>query len=261
MKVGISTASLFSRYDTEGALSVIKDMGVNVAEVFFSTFYEYRPEYSKKLASGLCGLEINSVHSNSINYEPNLFNPSRRVKGDGFYWLDQTARSAQLLNCKNYTFHGMHRLANGTDDVDSLAGYLGEAVNFLAGYGINLCLENVSWCLYNRPSLFSQFKGRIPSLRGVLDIKQARRSGYPLGMYIKDMEGAIAYVHVSDIDESGKMRLPGRGVYDFAEIFKMLKDAGFDGNVIIEVYSGDYGKEEELKESFDFLNEIIYKIG
>lgn len=260
MQVGISTASLFPRYDTDGALKIIKSLGVEVAEVFLSTFYEYRPEFAKALAAEISGLHINSVHANSVNFEANLFSPTRRVKGDGFYWLDQITRSARLLGCKSYTFHGLHRLAGGSDDIDGLSGYLGDAVNFVAGYGIKLCLENVCWCLYNRPGLFSQLKQRVPSLSGVLDVKQARRSRYPLNMYINDMAGAISHVHLSDVDENGKMCLPGRGVCDFTDIIKRLKGVGFDGNLIIEVYSGDYGETSELRQACDYLREIIYAL-
>lgn len=240
----------------------IKSLGVNLAEVFLSTFYEYRPEFSKALAGAIEGMEINSVHAYSTNFEPNFFNPERRVKGDGFYWLDQLARSAQLLNCRNYTFHGLHRLSGKTcDDFDSLGGYLREASDFAARYGVALCLENVHWCLYNRPGVFSELKKRVPALRGVFDIKQARRSHYPYQAYIKDMAGSIAYAHLSDVDESGAIRLPGRGIYDFTEIIKNLKDSGFDGNIVIEVYSGDYGEIGELSDSVEYLSEIIYKLG
>jgi sugar phosphate isomerase/epimerase len=262
MQVGISTASLFPKYSTEQAVSTIKNMGVNVLEIFFSTFYEYRPEFAKSLLSEVNGLTVNSVHVNSINYETNLFNPTRRVRGDGFYWLDQLGRSAQLLGCKNYTFHGFPRpLGMVRDDYDRLAGNLSEAVNFMSEYGVNLCLENVAWCTYNRPSFFAEMKKRIPNLCGVFDIKQARRSGYPWQMYVTEMSDAIAYAHLSDVTDGGKMCLPGKGIYDFEEIIKRLKDTGFNGNLIIEVYGSDYESEEEIKQSFSYLSELVYKLG
>ena len=80
-------------------------------------------------------------------------------------------------------------------------------------------------------------------------------------MYIRDMEGSIAHVHVSDVDERGKICLPGKGQFDFEECLRRLKDAGFDGAVLIEVYAGDYKDYIELKHSCDYLDEILYKIG
>lgn len=260
MQIGISTATLFPEKTSEEAARLIKSLGVQLAEIFYSTFYEYRPEYSKALAPKIEGLTINSVHSMPLNFEPNLFNPTRRVRGDGFYWLDQIARSAQLLGCKNYTFHGFMRTGGGTDDMPFIGERIAEAYNFLATYGVNLCLENTAHYAYNKPGFFREVKNYCPALYGVLDIKQARRSGYPYQMYIKELQGAIAYVHVSDVDESGKMCLPGRGVTDFFTLFKSLKDAGFDGSVLIENYRGDYGSFEELKQSVDYLGEIASKI-
>mgnify|MGYP001147891004 CR=1 FL=1 len=123
MKVGISTASLFLREPTERAAATIKSLGVDETEVFLQTFYEYRPEFSKALAPDICGLNVNSVHVLTNDFEPHLFSPSRRIRGDGFYWLDQVMRSAQLLNCKNYTFHGQCLIKKGCafSDYDGLA--------------------------------------------------------------------------------------------------------------------------------------------
>ena len=261
MKIGISTASLFPEKHTEEGARIIKSLGAETAEVFLSTFYEYRPEFSKALAPEIVGLSVNSVHAMPLNFESNLFNATRRVRGDGFYWLDQLARSAQLLKCENYTFHGFPRAGTSYDDMRFIGERIAEAHTFTAGYGVHLCLENTACYAYNRPGFFREIKSYCPDLYGVFDLKQARRSGYPYAMYIEDMSGAIAYVHVSDIGEDGKMCLPGRGVYDFTEIFKRLKGAGFDGSVIIETYRGDYGDFSELKESADFLKEIVYKLG
>ena len=131
MQVGISTASLFPRVATEDALDAIISLGADCAEVFFSTFYEYRPEFSKSVAGRLNGFAVNSVHVNGLNFEGNFFNPSRRVRGDGMYWLDQLLRSAQLLGCKNYTFHGFHRSGSGGGaGWDEIASRLAEVVYF-----------------------------------------------------------------------------------------------------------------------------------
>lgn len=260
MKAGISTASLFPEKHTEEAAQIIKALGVQTAEIFFSTFYEYRPEFSKELAPKLDGLNVNSVHVMPLNFECNFFDTTRRVRGDGFYWLDQVARSAQLLGCRNYTFHGFARCGGGKDDMRIIGERIAEAHSFARGYGLNLCLENTAAYAYNRPGFFREVKNYCPDLSGVFDLKQARRSGYPYQAYIADMEGAIAYAHLSDMDENGRMCLPGKGIYDFTEVIKRLKGAGFEGDIIIEVYRGDYGSFEELKAGVDYLSELIDKI-
>ena len=255
MKTGISTATFFLRQELEQAFVTIKELGAECVDVFYNTFYEYRPEFSEKLDTN--GIEVCSVHVNTHHIEHSLFNPSRRVRGDAYYWLDQVMRSAQELGCKAYSFHGK---VGTKDSVDELADNLRAAVEFCARYGVNLCLENVAWSIYHKPKIFSQLKESIPQLTGVFDIKQARRSGYPYKEYIEDMKGAISHVHLSDVDRDGKMCLPGKGTYNFKEILTRLKDAGFDGNILIEAYKDDYSDISELKTSLEYLNEIIYKI-
>ena len=109
--------------------------------------------------------------------------------------------------------------------------------------------------------MFSALKEYIPDLKGVLDIKQARIAGEGYEAYLNEMGNDIAYVHISDLDENGKIRLPGQGVFDFDTLIKRLKDVGFDGKLFIEVYKDDYQSEDELKTSCDFINERLYKYG
>ena len=260
MKTGISTACLFSRCETEQAFKELNNLGVQNTEVFLQTFYEYRPEFAKKYGPDLGGVNVNSVHVSTYNFEPQLFSITRRSRGDGFYWLDQLMRSAQFFGAKNYTMHGKVRKGPEQDNFDHLGERINEIIGFCSRYGVNLCLENVWWSLYNRPGVFSELKKRAGGLLGVFDLKQARRSGHPYKEYIKEMGQSLAYAHLSDVDKDGKMCLPGKGVYDFEEILKCLKGEGFDGTCLIEVYSGDYGETDELKTSLDYLNEIIYKI-
>lgn len=260
MKIGISTATFFPELPSEEALLKIEELGAPVAEVFLSSFYEYRPEFSAKIVKSVGGVEVNSVHAMPLNFECNLFNPSRRVRGDGYYWLDQLARSAQLLKCKNYTFHGFVRAGDMTDDFGFISERIAEAYDFVAAYGVNLCLENTAAYTYNRPGVFGEIRKRCKNLYGVFDVKQARKSGYPYTMYLKELEGAIAYVHVSDVNEQGKTCLPGTGTTDFSALFKRLKDCGFDGNVLIENYRGDYSDAAEVKTAMEYLAELAYKI-
>ncbi len=219
MKTGISTASLYLRKETEDALTVIKSLGADCAELFYQTFYEYRPEFSATLEGGI---EVSSVHVNTFHIENALFSRSRRIRGDGFYWLDQVMRSAQLLGCRAYSFHGKPSGGRQTD-TDGVAEYIRAASEFCARYGVRLCLENVAWCTYNSPGIFSELKKRIPQILGVFDIKQAHRSGYPYKDYINDMKGSISHVHLSDVDKDGKLCLPGCGALDFKEILSRLR--------------------------------------
>ena len=266
MRVGVSTASLFLRYDNEDAVALLHRMGVELAEVFLTSFSEYRPEFATLLKARKGNVKVHSVHVLNTQIEPQLFNRHHRAKGDSFAILGEVMRSAQILGAEHYTFHGGARFKKASrdpknDDLPRIGGCLQEIARFCAGYGVALCLENVEWSTYNRPGVFAALKDYVPTLKGVLDIKQARISGFGYQPYLEEMGDRIATVHLSDVREDGKMCLPGQGVFDFETLLKRLKDVGCDAPLLLEAYQNDYNDVEELQKSCEFLQEILYKIG
>ena len=107
---------------------------------------------------------------------------------------------------------------------------------------------------------FKQLKSRVKDVKATLDIKQARQSGVDYKDLIKEMGEDIVTVHLSDIDANGKMCLPGKGVTDFNDLFCRLKDVGFDGAMLLEVYQNDFATTDQLLESLDFVNQTADKI-
>ena len=91
-----------------------------------------------------------------------------------------------------------------------------------------------------------------------LDIKQARVAGVKTDEFIDEMKGRIATVHLSDIDKSGAMCLPGKGVTDFGKLFLKLKKSGFDGTMLIENYKNDFKEVSEISGSLKYLRKLIY---
>jgi len=261
MKAGISTANLFLREFNEEAISLLSSWGIQTAEVFFTTFSEYDPSFAKLLKERKGSLDINSVHVLNTQFEPQLFQNHPRVRGDAYMWLEKAMESAKLLGAKYYTFHGIARIKRSFHEDFDRFGRIAEIREFCKKFDIELCLENVEWAMYNRPSVFTEIKKRCEGLKGVLDIKQARISGYDYFEYLKEMGGDIAHVHVSDIDDMGHMRLPGQGTFDFPLLIKRLKDVGFDGALIIENYQDNFKEIGELKRSCEFLAEQIQRFG
>lgn len=260
MQVGISTASFFMRLYNEDAVALISEWGVETAEVFYTSFSEYEPSFSETLLKKKGNLSVNSVHVLNTQFEPQLFSDHPRVRADAYYWLDKVIASAKILGAKNYTFHALARLKSTfKENLERSGEKISEIYGFCKSKGIRLCLENVEWALYNRPDIFRTLKRHCPGLGGVLDIKQAKISGYPYERYLDDMGESLAYVHASDFDENGKRCLPGKGIFDFGELFRRLKEAGFNGAVIIENYRDDYKELKEVKDSYGYLLEKAEK--
>ena len=252
--VGISTASLFLRRLNEEALALFSAWGVPCAEVFLTSFSEYEPAFAEVLAREKGKVRVHSVHVLNTQFEPQLYAEHPRVKADAFSWLQKVMRSAQILGAERYTFHGIARLKRTfRENLPRSAAQTAEIAAACAAYGVRLCYENVEWALYNHPGVFSALREGCPQLGGVLDVKQARITGFDWREYLAEMGENLATVHVSDVDASGRMCLPGRGVFPFGELFSRLKDMGFTGAVLLENYSKDYASEDELRASFEYL--------
>lgn len=262
MQVGISTASLFLKKSNKEAVALLRDWKIPVAEVFFTTFREYNGQFGGILKEAKGDVKINSVHVLTEQFEPQLYSRHPQVREDAFLWLKGVMEAAQLLHAEYYTFHGAARIKRrgNYDNFDFYSPLTGEIYDFCKRYGVTLAYENVEWALYNRPGVFGLLKKSCPGLKGVLDVKQARVSGYDYRDYVADMGPSLAYVHYSDADRNGNTCLAGKGIFDTEEMIKVLRDAGFDGNILIENYASDYKALEELKESYLYLCEKVYKL-
>ncbi|MBQ2701542.1 MAG: sugar phosphate isomerase/epimerase [Clostridia bacterium] len=265
MEIGVSTASLFERKNNEDALPLLDRLGIPVAEVFLTSFSEYGKEFAALLKGRKGNIKINSVHILNTQFEPQLFSSHPRVKADAYAWLEKVMDGIRVLDASYYTFHGTARIKRASrsgdrDDFSKMIQGFEELTAFCQQKGVTLCLENVEWATYNRPGVFKVLSNAIPELKGVLDIKQARISGFPYETYLQEMGNKLAYAHVSDIDENGNLCLPGKGIFDFETFFKRLLDVGFNGAILIEAYNRDYQDEKELKNSCDFLSESLDKV-
>lgn len=264
MRAGISTASLFLRRNNEDALAYLAASGVKTAEVFLTSYCEYEQAFAELLLQRKGEVFVNSVHILNSHFEPQLFAEHERVKADAFAMLKKVSTAAKILGAPYYTFHGTARYKRAArdpanDNFERMGKGLAEAFDACKRDGVTLCLENVEWSTYNRPGVFNEMTKYVPNLRGVLDIKQARISGFGYEEYLNEMSSRIAYAHVSDIDDNGKMCLPGKGSFDFDTFIKRLKDVGFDGAILLEAYQKDYQTETELLNALQYVEELLYK--
>ncbi len=260
MRAGVSTATLFLRLNNEDALPLFDEWGIPCAEVFLTSFSEYKPAFARELKTKKGKVEAFSVHVLNTQFEPQLYAAHPRVRADAYFWLGQAMTSAKTLGAKYYSFHGIARLKRTfREDIARTAEQTAQISAFCKKFGVKLCYENVEWAFFNRPDLFAPLKEGCKELGGVLDLKQARVSGYDYSAYLDAMAGSITHVHASDVDENGKLCLPGEGVFDFDLLFSRLRDTGFDGPVFIENYAGDYKELSEIKRSYEFLAEKAEK--
>ena len=211
--------------------------------------------------------DVHSVHVLTTQFEPQLYSINERAKRDSFKILDGAMLAAKTVGAKTvgakyYTFHGGARFKKTAIklDYDRVGSITQQIIDSIKKYGISLAYENVHWGYYNYIGFFNEMKKRTQGLKATLDIKQARQSGIFYGDFIKEMGEDIVTVHISDVDANGKMCLPGKGVTDFSDLMKRLKDVGFDGAMLIECYQNDYSDYNELFDSLDYVNDLAQKI-
>ena len=262
MQIGISTASLFGRYYTEDAVKKLNQLGVETTEVFLESYSEYTKKFGKKLNKMKGSLPVHSIHTLTTQFEPQLYSLNDRARAESFELLKGTVLAGKAIGAKYYTFHGVARIKRTpiTIDFDRVGKITQEIVSVCEKQGISLAYENVHWAYYNYVGFFNELKKRVPNLKGTLDIKQARQSGVDYRELLKEMGKDIATVHLSDVDENGKMCLPGKGITDFDELISLLAEESFNGALILEVYKNDFESIDELLESYNFIKEKAKKI-
>ncbi len=258
MNVGISTASLFNRAFNEDALPIIDRMGADVVEIFLESFCEYTVEFATLLKSRLGNLKVHSVHTVNTNYEPQLFSSNPRSYNDAIETFESVIKAANILNAKNNTFHGRIRIKTGRyDNYEDTGKFFNILIDKAEVYGVNVCLENVHWAMYNYAGYLKEIKPYSPKLKTCLDIKQARLSGYDYREYLKEMADSLQTVHISDYNSDGKILLPGKGIFDFEKLIGELNQVNFNGAIIIEVYNNSYDSYEELATSLEYIKNLV----
>ena len=257
MKIGIATNCFYPRRTTEEAFIAVGSLGAQTVGIGLHTFYEYRPEFAKKYAPSLGGLGVGAVTAEPCNYERQLFEPSRRIRGDGLYWLDQTIRSCQTFGAGYYVLRGIGG-GESQFNVDETVEYIERIYGICAQYGVKLCIGNAFDGVFYKPGIFGEIRKKLTYLSAAFDLAQARRSGYLYPMYLKDASGSIACAYLSDLNDNGKQCLPGEGKTDFSEVFKRLMGEGFDGDVFVS--SEGYQSEEAIGRSLQFLRETADKL-
>lgn len=257
MKVGISTATFFTKELTEDSFSVIQRCGGDTAEVFLTTFSEYESEFGNLLAERKGDFEVYSIHSLNTEFEPQLFNIAPRTYSDAEMIFRKVLAVGERIGAHAYTFHGQSRLKRNTYfDPVFVGKRMASLTEIASQYGIKLCLENVHWATFNTPDFYVKMRDFAPKTGTVLDIKQARQSGYDWREYLSCMSNTLTNVHVSDVKD-GEIAMVGKGEFPFDELVSRLNDIGYDGPLIIEQYAKNYDSYDEIKESVEYLKNIL----
>lgn len=104
-------------------------------------------------------------------------------------------------------------------------------------------IDHDNFGIYYDPGNIIHYKGLDP-VRELLPI-----ADYVVAMCVKDCAGEKGAVEI----------LPGTGLVDFAGVFELLKEAGFDGDLVVECLGGESLEEvnENARKTRQFLEGFV----
>ncbi|MHB1315446.1 MAG: sugar phosphate isomerase/epimerase family protein [Christensenellales bacterium] len=267
MRVGLSTASFFTKLDIKTSVETVAKMGYDLCEVFLGTYSEYKKEFILELKEQCVKhhVSIYSVHALGTQFEPQLFSPSEAQRQDAFRVFQMLVDASTVLGATGYVFHGglnLKRTLSGKPNLERIAPIADQLATVCQDHGIAFMWENVHWCTYSYPEFAKELLQLCKSdnLYFTLDIKQAAQSGRTAVEYLPYMGSRLKNVHICDYTKNeGSIitMLPFEGTFDFVELKQSLKEIDYDGPVFVEVYADNFKTVEELTQSCDKVRRLF----
>ncbi|MDR0752012.1 MAG: sugar phosphate isomerase/epimerase [Christensenellaceae bacterium] len=261
MKVGISTGAFFLKVPTEDTFKIINDIGAQTCEVFLATFCEYTPKFAELLAKASDGIDVYSIHTQTMQFEPDLFSAYKRNQEDAEEIFKSVANTANILGAKCYTMHGPARLKRieYVLNYEQISKRLDELQTILSAKTHGNCqitYENVHYCYYNSPFFFTNLR-KNSKILACLDVKQAMQSKISAFDYLDACKDRLANVHLCDYTSEGLPVLPGKGIFNFVDFFVKLMKNNYSGPLIMEPYHNNYNNYSELTAGLNYLKKCL----
>lgn len=259
MEIGASTACFYP-IETEKALKKVCDLGFKTTEVFVNSPCELEDNFVKELnlIADESGTKIVSLHPFSSFLESScIFGDYQRRFNDFIGIYEKTCHAAAMLGAGIVVIHGAVAKPKIPIPDDRYFERFKMLIDIGKREGVTVCQENVNrfksesidFCKKMRNALGSDY-------HMVFDIKQTVRAGQDTFKFLEEFKNEIAHVHISDNGVNGDCLPPGKGSFDFEKLFGILNSADYNGNYIIEIYSGNLDVAKELKESKKFLKKL-----
>lgn len=260
MKAGLSTACM---YPTELEISFrqLAENGIKTAEIFVNSHCELSDPYLAEMLAVQkeYGVDVVSVHPYTCGIEPMmLFTAYERRVTDMLDYYKRFFEYMNIFGAKFFILHG-NKNQNPFPDEKYFERYL-RLQETAEQFCVCAVQENVSRCTSGSLDFLVKMKNALGDKAAfVLDTKQAHRSGATPLDIVRALGENIRHVHFSDFGAAGDCLKFGFGEYDNLTLFNELKNFGYEGNLIIELYSGSHNGAADLAENCRALNDFLMK--
>jgi sugar phosphate isomerase/epimerase len=276
---GISTASLYP-YLLEDAFRLLAENGVLYTEIFVNTECELSGIYLDRIKSLIAeyGIKTVSVHPFTCGLEPMMmYTEYERRTPDLLQFYSRYFSYMNAVGAKYFILHGNKPPAKIPESLEFERFAL--LANRAAEYGVTVLQENVSRCLSRDLKKLVRMKEALGETAAfVLDVKQARRSGYHPIELVKALGSSIKHIHYSDAfygpgaaaetitdnisgAKTGDCLFFGEGNEDYAAFFRAAAAAGINAAVLLETYRDreDPEYDRKLLQNFKTLDNYLKK--
>jgi sugar phosphate isomerase/epimerase len=259
MEIGASTACFYP-LETEKALKKVCEIGFKKAEVFINAPCELEEPFAKELnnIAENSGTDIISVHPFSSFLESScIFGDYQRRFDDYIGLYQKTCHTAAVVGAKYVVIHGAVALPKIPIPEERYFERFKDLIEIGKAEGVTVCQENVNkfksqsidFCKRMRDALGSDYNM-------VFDIKQTVRAGEDTFTFLEEFKYQIRHLHISDNSLNGDCLPPGKGTFDFGRVKDIMDEINYDGDAVIEIYSGNYDVSNELSESKVYLEKL-----
>lgn len=258
MAIGVSSSCLYPLSPCE-SLETIGRLGVKTCEVFINAPSEMTVGYAQKLNAikNEYGMDIVSVHPfTSFAETTMLFSEYKQRFFDMLEYYKAGFETAATLGAKIFVIHGSRLPARITHEVyfERFAIMIEEGKK----YGITVTPENVNNHLSENPEFMREMRAYLGNeFRMVFDVKQANRAGFNPLAYAEEFAENIIHIHLSDHNKEFDCLPPSKGDFDFAKFFEIMKNVGYEGNYVVELYRHNYSEPEDLAKAMHYLEGLM----
>lgn len=258
MRFGVSS-SCFYPMELSAALRQLVENGVNCMEIFVNTESELEDNFIKKIKSIIkpYNVKVTSVHPFTSGYEHiMIFSDYKKRFDDAVEFYKRYYNFAGELGARLVVLHGDKRMpqSGGIPDEEYFERYYRLASEGRK-MGVDLGQENVNMFRSQSPDFLNKMRENLGGdVSFVFDIKQAVRSGNDPYAICRAMGNRIIHLHINDNTSQQDCLLPGKGTMDYAKILSLMKENGFTGSGVIEVYNKNYQNIQEIIDSYNYLN-------
>lgn len=257
MAIGISTSCLYP-LETEKSLDTLGKAGVKTCEVFLNSPAETTPRFAEILNKirDEYGMKISAVHPFSSFAETYmLFSAYQRRFDDMLEFYKRNFEVTAALGAGFSIIHGALTGAkiSDTEYFERFARLVEEGNKS----GVTVCHENVNRHFCESPVFVEKMKHYLGGdFKLVFDVKQAVRAGFSPYEFADKFKDDIVHIHISDHTENADCLPPGKGIFDFGRLEKIMNSAEYQGDYIIELYRENFGGIEDLKASLSFMQNL-----